>query len=375
MNKINILWLLLLFSALSFLSPALGETCNIDLCSKNDSRICIYYFYGQGCPHCANVEPLINDLALRYPVNLIKLEVYFNNTNQELFNNFSARYGLETKAVPTVFISDKVFQGDRIILDNLEANIQYYMNKTSVCPMSYNKFEGGVHDISPSTSIELTVPLVLASAVIDSVNPCAFAVLTFLLVYLLELGNKKRMMKVGIAYIITIFIVYFMSGLGLFVLVQSTGMTRIVYFSAAVISIIAGLINLKDYFWYGKGITLAIPESKKPLLKKFMKEATIPAAIILGVLVSMFELPCTGGAYLAILGLLSNKMTLMQGVPYLLIYNFIFVLPLIGILLVIYKGLPPDRVHKWRLQNRKYLRLAMGLVMTGLGIIMLSGIA
>lgn len=360
-----------------------ADTCSIEttceygnttVMNETAGEICVYFFYSINCPHCARTEPLINELSLKYPISLKALEISRNNTNYDLFNDFIKRYSIILAGVPAVFISDRAFIGEKTISANLEDSINYFMNHTPVCPETYNKYEAGIHDITLPINIELTIPVILLAAAVDSINPCAFAVLTLLLIYLLELGNRKKVLKVGTAYIITVFIVYFMSGLGLFAIIQSTGITRIMYNTAAVIAIIAGVINVKDFFFFGKGITLAIPESKKPLLKKFMKQATIPAAIILGILVSLFELPCTGGVYLAILSLLSDKMTLLAGLPYLLIYNFIFILPLIAILLVILKGLPPEKINKWRLQNRKYLRLIMGLVMMALGIIMLIGI-
>ena len=85
----------------------------------------------------------------------------------------------------------------------------------------------------------------------------------------------------------------------------------------------------------------------------------------------MFELPCTGGIYLAILALLSNQMTLMAGVPYLLVYNFFFILPLIILLAVFAFGLPVERLDQWRTGSRRGIRLIMGAVMILLGIILL----
>jgi cytochrome c biogenesis protein CcdA len=339
-----------------------------------DEGICIYFFYGQGCQHCARVEPVIEGLVAKYPeVKLKKFEVYFNTTSQDLFADFNKRYDIKQRGVPSVFIGDRAFVGDTPIIDNLEKSINYYQQNKPVCPETYNKVEASVHQINPPSRNELTLTAIITAALVDSINPCAFSVLIFMLVYLLALGSKKKMLKVGITYIVVIFIVYFLSGLGLFTVIQSTGLTRTIYFVAAIIAIIAGLINVKDFFWYGKGISLVIPESRKPLIQKYIQQATVPAAIVLGVLVSLFELPCTGGVYLAILSLLSSKMSLAAGIPYLLLYNFIFVVPLFVILFIIYKGLSPEKAEAWRLQKRTWMKLAMGLVMIALGIIMLAG--
>jgi Cytochrome c biogenesis protein len=233
--------------------------------------------------------------------------------------------------------------------------------------------KGVPDDISPGQAIDLTIPSVIVAAIVDSINPCAFAVLIFLLVYLTSLQVRNRILTVGTAYILTVFIVYFLSGLGFFVLIQTAGITDIVFNVAAIIAILAGIINLKDFFWYGRGISLSIPESRKESIKHFVLKASIPSAILLGGLVSMVELPCTGGIYLAILGLLSSRMTIVQGIPYLLIYNAIFVLPLIVILLGVYYGVSPERMESWRGEEKRWMRLAMGCVMIALGALMLFG--
>ena len=377
---------------LSFWNPITANTnnnvCTIELPCDDESvisdpiitsgseedGICIYYFYGLNCPKCAIIKPLLEELSEKYPEVAIKpFEIYFDNENQKLFNDFITRYNIKYTGIPAVFIGERAFIGETAIKENLENSIIYFIQNKPICPETYNKKEATPHDISPPYNVELTLPAVVSAALIDSINPCAFSVLIFLLVYLMSLGAKRRILKVGLTYIFVVFLVYFFSGLGLFVVVQTLNMTRIVYIVAAVIAILAGLVNVKDFFWYGKGFSLEIPKSKRPLLKKYVSQATIPAAIILGILVSMFELPCTGGIYLAILGLLSSKMTMMEGIPYLLLYNIIFVLPLVFILLLVYKGIPPEKVEKWRLKEKKHMKLAMGLAMIALGIIMLLG--
>lgn len=337
-------------------------------------NICIYFFYGKNCAHCARIEPLVTGLAQKYKeVELKPFEVYFDANNKKLFDDFVQRYGIHNPGVPAIFIGDRALIGEVAIRNNLEESVLYFKKNGPICPETYIKVEATPHEVSPTTNIKLTIPALVAAAAIDSINPCAFAVLIFLLVYLSALGARHRILKVGITYIIAIFVVYFLSGLGLFTIIQTTHLTRIVYFCAAVIAIAAGLVNVKDFFWYGKGFTLAIPESKKPLLQKYIQQATVPAAVVLGILVSMVELPCTGGVYLAILGLLSSKMTMLQGIPYLFLYNVIFVLPLLIILFAIYRGLPPEAAEKWRLEKRRWMKLTIGLMMIALGVIMLLG--
>lgn len=219
--------------------------------------------------------------------------------------------------------------------------------------------------------MNITLPLIVGSAVIDSINPCAFAVLIFLILYLMTVQNKKKMLWIGLVYIFVVFLVYFAAGLGLLSFVRSISITKFFYFFTAALAIILGLINIKDFFWYGKGITLAIPKSQKERLDRYIKKATLPATIILGVLVAFFELPCTGGVYLAIISLLADKESWWAAFFYLIIYNIFFVLPLLVILLAAYRGLPPEKIEKWRREKKKWMKLAIGLVLLALGAIMI----
>ena len=223
-------------------------------------------------------------------------------------------------------------------------------------------------------SMELTIGAVVVAALVDSINPCAISVMIFLLIFLTSLGNKRRVLIVGLVYIATVYAVYFLAGIGLLTFLQSTAMTRYVFYGAAIISIAFGLINIKDFFFKRDEPTLAISETKKPMIKKYIEKASIPAAIALGAMVSLFELPCTGGIYLAILSLLGNTMTFSEGAPWLALYNFIFVLPLIMVLGVIFMGVSAEKANEWRLQNRSYLRLLIGVVMLTLGAMMLLGV-
>jgi cytochrome c biogenesis protein CcdA/glutaredoxin len=346
----------------------LNETCG------QAQLICIYLFYGQGCPHCERVRPLIDELAVKYPqVQLKTYEIYFNTTNQAMFREFLERYGVKEEGIPTLFIGDRALVGETAIRTHLEERIVWYTNNPPVCPATYTKSGGIPHDLSPAKPVDLTVPSILIAAVIDSVNPCAFAVLIILLAYLASLGERRRIAAVGCAYIATVFVVYFVAGLGLLTVVQQIGLSGIVFTFAAVVAIIAGLINIAEVLLKREIFTLAIPVSQKNAIDRYIRKASIPSAIALGALVSMVELPCTGGIYLAILGLLGDRMTLAEGIPYLLLYNLIFVLPLILILIVMYWGGTPERLETFREGSRRWVRLVMGIVMVALGVAMLTG--
>jgi cytochrome c biogenesis protein CcdA len=130
-----------------------------------------------------------------------------------------------------------------------------------------------------------------------------------------------------------------------------------------------GLWQFKDVFLPNFGPELKISSSVKPWIQKMVRKGTIPALIVLGIVVSLFELPCTGGIYLAVLTVMAMNKTF--GLGYLLLYNFIFVLPLIILTLIIYKGTSPERLQRWTLHERKWMKFAAGAVLVGLGIYIL----
>lgn len=211
----------------------------------------------------------------------------------------------------------------------------------------------------------LTIPAVIGAAFVDAINPCAFAVLIILMTVALSIADKKRALLFGLAFTLSIYISYFLMGLGLFTAIQATGISHKFYFIVAILAIVIGLLNIKDYFWYGKGLLMEIPLSWRPKLKKIIHSVTSPlGAFFIGFGVSLFELPCTGGPYIVILGLLAKEVTRNIGILYLLLYNLIFVSPLILLILVIHKGLSTtEQLEKIRQKRIKLLHLIAGIIM------------
>lgn len=341
-----------------------------------NAMITATYFYGEGCIHCENIKPFIAGLEARYPeLKLEKLEVYRNAGNNKKLGEMKRQFGINgSVSFPTVFIGRNVSIGEDETRDHLEEYIlaekQQLATGTPVNPVNLTPVDTGIQSGTPA----LTLPVIVAAALVDSINPCAFAVLIILLAYLTSLGERRRIALVGCTYIATVFIVYFIAGLGLLTVIQGIGLTGIVFTAAAVIAIIAGLINIAEVLLKREIFTLAIPVSQKDAIDRYIKKASVPSAIVLGALVSMVELPCTGGIYLAILGLIGDKMTLAEGIPYLVLYNLIFVLPLVVILLVMYWGGTPERMEAFRTGSRRWVRLLMGIVMVALGAAMLLGL-
>ncbi len=305
----------------------------------------------------------------RHPDVIIRsFDLANNASNQQLFQQFNKRYNVPFSPVPSVFVGEMVlvnYENIELHLDDVVVRVAQNPNSTAPVPTET------ISSPEISGTTQLTIPLVIVAGLVDGINPCAFAVLVFLLVSIMSISSKRRLLQVGLVYIGAIFIFYFLSGLGLFALVQVSGFSRAFALVAAIVAFAAGAIMIKDALYGGTGSWLVIPESKKGAITRYVKEATLPATFILGILVGMFELPCTGGIYLAIISLISQKMTIMAGIPLLLLYNILFVVPLIIILAIVYFGLPPERLEAWRTENRVIVRLAMGCLMIAIGIFVL----
>jgi cytochrome c biogenesis protein CcdA len=221
----------------------------------------------------------------------------------------------------------------------------------------------------------LTLPLVLGAAAIDSVNPCAIGVLLFLSSVLLRLSDQKRaLLRLGMIYIATVYIIYTLAGLGLIwfqhALIEK-GFAEIVGITVGVLVILLGLVELKDFFWYGKGISLEIAPRHRERLATMAEKISLASVIAIGGFVAIVELPCTGGPYLAITTILAKSFD-TRALLYLLLYNFIFVLPLLVILLLIYFGTSTLLLKTWRQENRKWMNLASGLLMVFLGVLLIG---
>lgn len=218
--------------------------------------------------------------------------------------------------------------------------------------------------------IELpTLTLILVSAAIDSINPCAIGVLILMVsVVLGGKGSMKKLLTLGGLYIFAIFVTYLLAGLGLIYFLASVPLFVAEYLALIVGSfvILAGILEIKDFYWYGKGFSLQIPPYFAKKIHEYSKNITIPGVILLGAFIAGVELPCTGAPYLAIITILSLNFNLTAFLL-LVIYNIIFVAPLIVILLLVAAGTKVSAIKEWKEVNKGYMRFAIGFMLIGLG--------
>lgn len=215
-----------------------------------------------------------------------------------------------------------------------------------------------------------TLSVVLVTAAIDSINPCAIGVLILMMTVLM--GRKRKvgqMLKYGFAYIFAIFATYLLAGLGLVYFLSTVPIVVAEYLSLAVgaLVITAGLLEIKDYFWYGRGFSLHIPGPFARKIQSWSKsKLSLASIMLLGAFVAGVELPCTGAPYLAIITILSINFN-FNAFLLMVLYNVIFVAPLIIILLMVAAGAKIGSVKKWKEENKGSMRLFIGLLLVALG--------
>jgi cytochrome c biogenesis protein CcdA len=219
-----------------------------------------------------------------------------------------------------------------------------------------------------------TLGLVITSAAIDSINPCAIGVLILMVSVILGQGGGTRKLLInGFAYISAIYVTYLAAGLGLVYAFATIPIVVAEYLSLAVGSLVmlAALLEIKDYFWYGKGFSLQIPHYFANKIHQYSTTKTsLLGVMMLGAFVAAVELPCTGAPYLAIITILRIDFNLVA-FGLMVLYNLIFVAPLIVILLMVASGAKISAVSKWKEESKGTMRLFMGLLLAALAWILI----
>lgn len=359
-------------TVMSSIASADSQSCSEECAGK----ICVSYFYSPTCSHCQATGPFIDEINKTYSENITlhKLNVK-EPANFEIYSKLCSIQNLpvEKRGIPLIVTKNDFLMGEDQIRNNLEKDIIKLIaeNKTGCIDEGICHSNVSVNNQTKTQTI-VTLPLIIVAAAADSINPCAIGVLIFLIGFLLLSSGKnyKRTMKIALIYILTVYIVYFLAGIGILEVLSKISFLGWITKAFGVGVAILGLINIKDAIQNKTSGTLAIPTKAKPLIEKWVYKASLPAAIILGIIVASVELPCTGGMYLAILTLMANTVSRSTAIIYLLIYNFIFVLPLIILAFLFTKGFEAEKLQNYLEKHKKKSRMIMGIVLLAVGILL-----
>lgn len=219
-------------------------------------------------------------------------------------------------------------------------------------------------------------------ALADSVNPCAIAVLTMVLVSILihNPENKKRVLYSGIGFMLAVFIGYIFYGIVMieFFKVFANFLRDHSFYlfnGLAILAMILGALNIRDYFSYRPGgLATEMPMKFRPYAKLAINGITSPwGAFVIGFFVTVFLLPCTIGPYIIASGLLSN-LGILGSLPWLVYYNILFLIPMAFIIGIVYYGFSKiEDISGWKERNIRRLHLAAGILLFCVGIALLMG--
>ncbi len=404
--------------------------------SENSNvRAVMYFFYSTTCPHCRHALPFIEKLEQKYKSKgfVVRYEnVYEDYTARELFIITLRNYGYDRLAVPCFIIgkgeprfgfTSEETTGkklEKLVLDCLyskegcpppeeilkaeaelrgesltetpeiegtkvpetsseveasepSAGAESGSERDEFNPESYSEpVAKAFRKFSPEKYGMLAFTVIIAG--LDSINPCAFFILLSLLSLLLHARDRRKILIVGFTFVFTSGLIYFLymtAWLQAFLLLKSVQMVNIV---AGGIAVIIGIINVKDFFAFKKGISLTVSDSARSDIFARVRGlmsidnilTLLVATVALAGLVNLYELLCTVGFPMAY-----TKVLTLQNLPkymyylYLALYNTVYVIPLAIIVIITAVTLGRRKLTE---QEGRFLKLLSGYMMLALGI-------
>ncbi len=235
-----------------------------------------------------------------------------------------------------------------------------------------------------TTNSNMGVPIgkTILLGLADSVNPCAISVLALMLIAIVTYnpGNRKQVLLAGLSFVLAVVIMYLFYGyliITAFQFIQSLASIKLyIYKALGAGAIILGILELKDYFKYKPGgVGTEMPLFLRPKVNKIISKVTSPiGAFGMGLFVTLFLLPCTIGPYIILGGLLAEQ-SFISAIPMLLLYNLIFVLPMIAVTVIVFLGSKKaEDVKDWKEKNVRKMHLIAGALMLLIGILMVFGV-
>lgn len=370
---------------------ALADNAWIKPGTDGQLQVQLYFFWSLTCPHCTEAHPHVTAIPATRPwITLHELEVSRNADNARRFQEIVEQGGMEDAAgVPAfLFCGEMHFGWDsdsttgamlRERLDACRARLLSGQAVGDPIPAGRTASETipipfvGVVDTALLSLPALTIML----AGLDAFNPCAFFVLLFLLSMMAHQKNRVRMLIIGGIFVAVSGLMYFAFMAAWLNVFQIFGHLAWVTLAAGALAVFVGAVNVKDFFWFEKGITLSIPEAKKPdifrrtraILAADRLPAMLAATVFLAVAANFYELLCTAGFPM----IYTRILTLADLAPlvryaWLAAYNLIYVVPLAAIVVVFTRTLGARKLTE---REGRLLKLMSGTMMLELGALLL----
>ena len=357
------------------------EVCEAEEGCEVSAPIFVAYFYQTGCDVCSRVEADLTYLHSLYPqLQVVNFNIY---DHADLALWMTEQIGLEEDfRNPALFIGTEVIMDEEIHPDTLIPIIESY-KESGAKPfwLDYDPQSGQQSIIDQFKSMGWLA--VVAAGLIDGINPCAFATLIFFVSYLTLSGRRgKEVLLVGGAFTAGVFLAYLAVGLGLYQILEYVGSTldlisKIVYIFTGIFCLVLAVLSFIDYKKAREGeigdMLLNLPEPLRKRINATIREGRKSrnyffGAFFVGVMISFLELACTGQVYLPTIIFVSSIPELrVQAWVYLVVYNLLFILPLVVIFVLVYLGTTSKDLTRFLQERAAAVKFAMGLVFIALG--------
>jgi thiol-disulfide isomerase/thioredoxin len=389
--------------ALSNVNPASADSVLFNLPAADEAPpVVIYFFWGDGCPHCAVADPVLDALAEEYPsIELKKYEVWYNDANLEILRDMAEAYNFDVGGVPAFFIADSHWVGyNDQVGEEIRAKVEACLD--NACPDAGAGIVPGVEasdtpapsaapqeDDNPNT---ITVPLIgvvdlttqsmlvstLIIAFVDGFNPCSLWVLSMLLALTLHTGSRKKVFIIGLTFITITALVYVLFITGLFSLLTYVSFLGWIQAVVAVVAIFFALVNIKDYFFYKEGVSFTIGDKQKSGILAKIRGLMDSSQTVWGLLgatvviaggVSLVEFACTAGFPVLWTNLLTaHNVQTPQFILLLIVYMLIYQLDELAIFLAAVFTLKASKLEE---KHGRVLKLIGGMLMFVLALVII----
>ena len=370
---------------------------NTEICTTDSEDTCetgapIYaaYFFETGCDSCSRVEADLAYLRSKYPQLIVeKFNVY---DSPALGMWLAERVGRDDFKSPSLFIGSEAWIGEgEITPDSIETALQCFAEEGSPKVWdAFNEEQGSSNIIDQFRNMSwLTVVL---AGLVDGLNPCAFATLIFFISYLTISGRKGReVIIVGASFTLGVFIAYLVIGLGFYKVLDLLGnilnvVARWVYGLTALMCMTLAVFSFLDVAKARKGkmedMSLNLPKGLRKRINTVIRKGHssnrfILGAFATGLVVSLLELACTGQVYLPTIIFVSSMPELrMRAIFFLIIYNLLFILPLIVVFILAYYGTSSKDLTRFLQKHAAAVKIGLGILFFALGLwLLLSAVA
>lgn len=340
---------------------------------QSGSPIWIAYFYQTGCRDCSRAHADLEYVRARHP--RVRVEEHNVVADTGLGVWLAARAGRELET-PSAFVGSDALIGAELEARALERVVARYEATRAGAPRvwdAYDPSEGSEAIVSRFR--ELGPLAVVAAGLVDGINPCAFATLIFFVSYLSLGGRRGRAVLVaGAAFTLGVFIAYLAVGLGLYRALDALGgwlpaVGRWLMIATALLCAALAVLSFRDFLAARRGelkdMALVLPKGLQDRVHAAVRRGkgtgyTGPVAFTTGVVVSLLELACTGQVYLpTILFVTSVPELRAQAFAYLLLYNLLFILPLIVVFASVYFGTTSKQLTAWLQRRAQHVKLGL----------------